>query len=135
MRLTTELSAGLERRVRERLDARLSRDAAAPIALALSGGELRRVEIARALATNPKFILLDEPFASLDAERAAELRDLIARLLDRHPGMAMICVTHDPRDADDLANRLWYLVGRPATLRCDEPLAAGSQSGAPLRRA
>jgi len=80
-------------------------------------------------------LLLDEPFASLDAERAAELRGLIARLLNQHPGMAMICVTHDPRDADDLANRLWYLVGRPATLRCDEPLAAGSQSGAPLRRA
>jgi len=46
---------------------------------------------------------------------------LIARLLDQHPDMAMICVTHDPRDADDLANRLWYLSGAPATLRGDEP--------------
>jgi len=101
----------------------------------LSLGMARRAALARCLAIKPDLLLLDEPFASLDAERAAELRDLIARLLDRHPGMAMICVTHDPRDADDLANRLWYLVGRPATLRCDEPLAAGSQSGAPLRRA
>lgn len=101
----------------------------------LSLGMARRAALARCLAIKPDLLLLDEPFASLDAERAAELRGLIARLLDRHPGMAMICVTHDPRDADDLANRLWYLVGRPATLRCDEPLAAGSQSGAPLRRA
>ena len=101
----------------------------------LSLGMARRAALARCLAIKPDLLLLDEPFASLDAERAAELRDLIARLLVRHPGMAMICVTHDPRDADDLANRLWYLVGRPATLRCDEPLAAGSQSGAPLRRA
>jgi len=101
----------------------------------LSLGMARRAALARCLAIEPDLLLLDEPFASLDAERAAELRALIARLLDRHPGMAMICVTHDPRDADDLANRLWYLVGRPATLRCDEPLAAGSQIGAPLRRA
>lgn len=101
----------------------------------LSLGMARRAALARCLAIEPDLLLLDEPFASLDVERAAELRDLIARLLDRHPGMAMICVTHDPRDADYLANRLWYLVGRPATLRCDEPLAAGSRIGAPLRRA
>ncbi|TVT73728.1 MAG: ATP-binding cassette domain-containing protein [Pseudomonas sp.] len=87
----------------------------------LSLGMARRAALARCLAINPDLLLLDEPFASLDAERAAELRGLIARLLDQHPDMAMICVTHDPRDADDLANRLWYLSGAPATLRCDEP--------------
>ncbi|EWC42718.1 ABC transporter ATP-binding protein [Stutzerimonas stutzeri] len=89
----------------------------------LSLGMARRAALARSLAIEPELLLLDEPFASLDAERAGELRGLIARLLDRHPRMAMICVTHDPRDADDLANRLWYLGGRPATLRGDEPLA------------
>lgn len=87
----------------------------------LSLGMARRAALARCLAIKPDLLLLDEPFASLDAERAAELRGLIARLLDRQPGMAMICVTHDPRDADDLANRLWYLSGVPATLCCDEP--------------
>ncbi len=87
----------------------------------LSLGMARRAALARCLAINPDLLLLDEPFASLDAERAAELRGLIARLLDQHPDMAMICVTHDPRDADDLANRLWYLSGAPATLRSDEP--------------
>ena len=104
-------------------------------AAALLDAEAQHILAQAGRTPEPRLLLLDEPFASLDAERAAELRDLIARLLVRHPGMAMICVTHDPRDADDLANRLWYLVGRPATLRCDEPLAAGSQSGAPLRRA
>ncbi|AHY42126.1 ABC transporter ATP-binding protein [Stutzerimonas decontaminans] len=87
----------------------------------LSLGMARRAALARCLAIKPDLLLLDEPFASLDAERAAELRGLIARLLDRQPDMAMICVTHDPRDADDLANRLWYLSGAPATLRSDEP--------------
>jgi NitT/TauT family transport system ATP-binding protein len=90
----------------------------------LSLGMARRAALARCLAIEPDLLLLDEPFASLDAERAAELRGLIARLLDRHPDMAMICVTHDPRDADDLANRLWYLSGAPATLRGDEPLGS-----------
>lgn len=90
----------------------------------LSLGMARRAALARCLAIKPDLLLLDEPFASLDAERAAELRGLIARLLDRHPGMAMICVTHDPRDADDLANRLWYLSGAPATLRSDQTLGS-----------
>ncbi|MBS67673.1 MAG: ABC transporter ATP-binding protein [Pseudomonas sp.] len=90
----------------------------------LSLGMARRAALARCLAIRPDLLLLDEPFASLDAERTAELRGLIARLLDRQPGMAMICVTHDPRDADDLANRLWYLSGAPASLRCDEPLGS-----------
>lgn len=101
----------------------------------LSLGMARRAALARCLAIEPELLLLDEPFASLDAERAAELRVLIAQLLDRHPGMAMICVTHDPRDADELANCRWWLSGRPATLRCDELLAAGSRIGAPLRSA
>lgn len=83
----------------------------------LSLGMARRAALARCLAIEPELLLLDEPFASLDAERAAELRVLIAQLLDRHPGMAMICVTHDPRDAEELANRRWWLSGRPATLR------------------
>jgi NitT/TauT family transport system ATP-binding protein len=91
----------------------------------LSLGMARRAALARCLAIKPDLLLLDEPFASLDAERAAELRGLIARLLDQHPAMAMICVTHDPRDADDLANRQWYLSGAPATLRCDEPPGSG----------
>ncbi len=89
----------------------------------LSLGMARRAALARCLAVKPDLLLLDEPFASLDPHRAAELRTLIASLLDRHPDMAMICVTHDAGDADQLANRLWYLDGRPARLQWDDRLA------------
>lgn len=91
----------------------------------LSLGMARRAALARSLAVRPDLLLLDEPFASLDPDRAAELRGLIVRLLDAQPQMAMICVTHDARDADQLANRLWYMSGRPASLRWNRPLNSG----------
>lgn len=86
----------------------------------LSLGMARRAALARCLAVKPDLLLLDEPFASLDPVMAGELKVLIARLLDAKPGMAMICVTHDSGDAEILANRLWYLDGRPAQLQWDD---------------
>ncbi|HCJ30474.1 MAG TPA: ABC transporter ATP-binding protein [Pseudomonas sp.] len=94
----------------------------------LSLGMARRAALARSLAIRPDLLLLDEPFASLDPDRAAELRALIVRLLNAQPHMAMICVTHDARDADQLANHLWYMSGRPATLRWDRPLTSGANA-------
>lgn len=82
----------------------------------LSLGMARRAALARCLAVKPDLLLLDEPFASLDAVMANELKRLINRILDDHPDMAMICVTHDEADVDILANRLWYLDGKPARL-------------------
>lgn len=92
----------------------------------LSLGMARRAALARCLAVKPDLLLLDEPFASLDKERAVELRLLIRNLLDLHPGMAMICVTHDASDAEALANRMWYLEGQPAHLKRDERVTAAS---------
>lgn len=103
-------------------------DAAERLPDQLSLGMARRAALARSLAIRPDLLLLDEPFASLDPDRAAELRELIVRLLDAQPQMAMICVTHDARDADQLANRLWYLAGRPATLRWDRPLTSDASA-------
>lgn len=70
----------------------------------LSGGQQQRAAIARALAAQPWALLLDEPFSGLDAQTAAQARQLIADLRDRR-GIAMILVTHDVLDAVVLAER------------------------------
>ena len=68
----------------------------------LSGGEMRRVAIARALLCGPRFLLLDEPFAGIDAERADTVRALLERIRDDY-AIPMILVTHDARDVARLA--------------------------------
>lgn len=65
-------------------------------ALALSGGERRRVEIARALATNPAFILLDEPFAGVDPIAVKDIREMINHLKNRHIGI--LITDHNVRE-------------------------------------
>ena len=74
----------------------------------LSGGQAQRVAIARALATEPRLLLLDEPFAGLDVSVAAALRIELARHLAEFPGVALL-VTHDPLDALTLATRVLVL--------------------------
>jgi ABC-type nitrate/sulfonate/bicarbonate transport system ATPase subunit len=86
----------------------------------LSLGMARRAALARCLAVKPDLLLLDEPFASLDPVMADELKTLVAGILDANASMAMICVTHDGGDAETLANRLWYLDGKPAQLQWDD---------------
>lgn len=88
----------------------------------LSLGMARRAALARCLAVKPELLLLDEPFASLDPVMAGELKRLIVGILDANPDMAMICVTHDGGDATSLANRLWYLDGKPAQLQWDDAI-------------
>ncbi|WP_217184862.1 sulfate/molybdate ABC transporter ATP-binding protein [Streptomyces sp. AC495_CC817] len=76
----------------------------------LSGGQQQRVALARSLAAEPGALLLDEPFASLDAETGTSARRLIARLRDRL-GIPMIVVTHDALDAVMLAARTVVIDG------------------------
>lgn len=72
-------------------------------ALALSGGERRRVEIARALATHPSFMLLDEPFAGIDPIAIGDIRDLVAHLKDR--GIGVLITDHNVRETLELIDR------------------------------
>jgi sulfonate transport system ATP-binding protein len=74
----------------------------------LSGGEAQRVALARALATEPALLLLDEPFASLDALTRIRMHDLVAELYERHQP-AVILVTHDVDEAIQLADRVLVL--------------------------
>ncbi len=70
---------------------------------ALSGGERRRVEIARALAAQPRFILLDEPFAGIDPIALEDIRRLVRRLKDK--GLGVLLTDHNVRAALDLVDR------------------------------
>ena len=75
--------------------------------IALSGGERRRVEIARALATHPSYILLDEPFAGIDPIAVGEIRDMVKHLKDR--GIGVLITDHNVRDALDVIDRAYIL--------------------------
>ncbi|MFT4211685.1 MAG: ABC transporter ATP-binding protein [Microbacterium sp.] len=74
----------------------------------LSGGEQQRVAVARALVREPKVMLLDEPFAALDALTRLEMQNLLTRLRHEH-GFATLLVTHDVEEAAYLADRVIVL--------------------------
>ncbi len=76
-------------------------------ALALSGGERRRVEIARALASRPSFMLLDEPLAGIDPIAVGEIRELVSHLKDR--GIGVLITDHNVRETLDIIDRAYIL--------------------------
>jgi lipopolysaccharide export system ATP-binding protein len=75
--------------------------------LALSGGERRRVEIARALASQPHFILLDEPFAGIDPIAVGDIRELVLHLKDR--GIGVLITDHNVRETLDIVDRAYIM--------------------------
>ena len=94
-------------------------------ALALSGGERRRVEIARALASRPNFILLDEPFTGIDPIAIADISDLILYLKKR--GIGILITDHRVRETLDIVDRACILFqgealfeGTPAEIRANK---------------
>ena len=94
-------------------------------AMALSGGERRRAEIARALAANPSIILLDEPFAGIDPISIADIRDLVCQLKKR--GIGVLITDHNVRETLEIVDRAYIIYdgrvlfsGSPDDLVADE---------------
>ena len=76
-------------------------------AMALSGGERRRAEIARALAANPSIVLLDEPFAGIDPISIADIRDLVCQLKNR--GIGVLITDHNVRETLEIVDRAYII--------------------------
>ena len=85
---------------------------------ALSGGERRRVEIARALATEPTVILLDEPFAGVDPISISDIKNIITHLKDR--GIGVLITDHNVRETLDICERA-YIVGEGYVIASGTP--------------
>lgn len=77
------------------------------LGMALSGGERRRVEIARALATEPKFILLDEPFAGVDPISVGDIKQIIQHLKER--GIGVLITDHNVRETLDICEKAYIV--------------------------
>lgn len=75
--------------------------------MSLSGGERRRTEIARTLATDPKFILLDEPFAGVDPISVADIKHIIEHLKNR--GIGILLTDHNVRETLDICERAYIV--------------------------
>ena len=87
------------------------------IGTALSGGERRRVEIARSLATDPAFILLDEPFAGIDPIAVADIQNMIAHLAKR--GIGILITDHNVRETLSIVDKAYILASGEVLLHSD----------------
>jgi lipopolysaccharide export system ATP-binding protein len=90
------------------------------LGVSLSGGERRRVEIARALATRPRFMLLDEPFAGVDPISVIEIQQLIRHLQER--GIGVLITDHNVRETLKICDRA-YILSEARVLTAGEPAA------------
>jgi lipopolysaccharide export system ATP-binding protein len=112
LELRSDLSKSARQRERERLlDEFHLGHLSATKGMALSGGERRRVEIARALCSNPKFILLDEPFAGIDPISVTDIQNIIRHLAAR--GIGVLITDHNVRETLGICDRGYIVnVGR-----------------------
>lgn len=92
-------------------------------AYTLSGGERRRVEIARALATSPSFMLLDEPFAGIDPIAVADIQSIIRKL--RNSGIGILITDHNVRETLKITDRA-YIINNGEIFRSGSPVELSS---------
>jgi lipopolysaccharide export system ATP-binding protein len=124
----------LQKLTRPQIDARLTEllaeldiaGLAGNPALSLSGGERRRVEIARALASEPKFILLDEPFAGVDPIAVLDIQKIIRFLTDR--GIGVLITDHNVRETLGICDRA-YIINEGKVLAAGTPTAIVADEG------
>jgi len=126
VRRNLALAAVAERPAKAELEHRIERalrsvglpDAAARFPWQLSGGQQQRVAIARALVAEPRVLLMDEPFAAVDAQTRADLQDLVLRLREEY-GVTIVLVTHDVDESVYLADRVLVLSPAPGRVLRD----------------
>jgi lipopolysaccharide export system ATP-binding protein len=113
IRAILEISVSNPEKRREMLDELLAEFSITHLrrtpAIALSGGERRRVEIARCLASQPKYVLLDEPFAGVDPLAVADIRALVRHLKDR--GIGVLITDHNVRETLEIVDHAYILHG------------------------
>jgi lipopolysaccharide export system ATP-binding protein len=111
IRAVLDIAVNQEHKRRERLEELLSDFSIEHLrrapALALSGGERRRVEIARCLAADPKYLLLDEPFAGVDPISVGDIRNLVTDLKKR--GLGVLITDHNVRETLEIVDRAYIL--------------------------
>ncbi|MDY4162617.1 MAG: LPS export ABC transporter ATP-binding protein [Sutterella sp.] len=108
----------IEKRLNELLDELQIQHIRTNMALSLSGGERRRTEIARALAANPRFILLDEPFAGVDPIAVIEIQRIVRFLKDRNIGV--LITDHNVRETLSICDHA-YIINEGAVLAAGTP--------------
>ena len=99
----------------------------------LSGGERRRVEIARALATDPAFILLDEPFAGIDPIAVSDIQGMIAHLAKR--GIGILITDHNVRETLSIVDKAYILANGEILIHGDSETIANDPISRKLREA